>query len=91
MRESEKFEEWFKGYFMCSRESSSPLIISDNKTFEGRADRILKVCKLILDNPNKDTETLRKEVAMRFFITMRGSLDYLNYAKLIIDKWKRKV
>jgi|GEM_PF-5855613 hypothetical protein len=88
MRESEQFEQWFKGFFMCSREPSSLLIISDNKTIEGRFVRILEVCKMILDNPQKDIKTLRKEVALKFFITMRGSLDYLNYAQLIISKWE---
>lgn len=91
MRESEKFEEWYKSSFICSLSPTSLLIISDNKTIEGKSFRILEVCKMILDNPKVDTETLRKEVAMRFFITMRGSLDYLNYAKLILIKWNQKV
>lgn len=88
MKESEKFEVWFNGFFMCSREPSSPLLVSDNKTFEARSTRILEVCKMILDNPKMDDETLRKEIAMRFFITMRGALDYLNYSKLVIEKYK---
>jgi hypothetical protein len=91
MRESEKFEEWFKGSFICSLSPTSPLIISDNKTIEGKSLRILEVCKMILDNPKKDTETLRKEVAMQFFITMRGALDYLNYAKLVLVKWNHNI
>jgi hypothetical protein len=91
MKQSEKFEEWFKGSFLCSLSPASPMLISGNKTIEGKSLRILEVCKMILDNPNKDTETLRKEVAMRFFITMRGSLDYLNYARLVLIKWKQKI
>jgi len=91
MRESEKFEEWFKGSFICSLSPTSPLIISNNKTIEARSLRILEVCKLILDNPKKDIETLRKEIAMKFFLTLRGSLDYLNYAKLILIKWNHNI
>lgn len=87
MKESEKFEEWFKGFFMCSREPSSPLLVSDNKAFEARSTRIMEVCKMILDNPKMDDDTLRKEIALRFFITMRGALDYLNYSKMVIQKY----
>jgi hypothetical protein len=88
MKESEKFEQWYKGFFICSLSPSSPLLISDNKTIEGKSLRILEVCKMILDNPKQNDETLRKEIAMRFFITMRGALDYLNYAKLVLQKYK---
>lgn len=88
MKESERFEEWFKGSFMCNLSPTSPLLISDNKTFEGKYLRILEVCKMMLNNPNKDIETMRKEVAMKFFLSMRCSLDYLNYAKLLLQKYK---
>lgn len=91
MRESEKFEKWYKSNFICTLSPCSPLIISDNKTMEGKMLRILEVCKMLLDNPKKNPEELRKEIAMKFFLTMRCSLDYLNYAKLVIVKWNRKV
>lgn len=90
MKESEKFEQWFKGAFLGSREPSSLLLLSDNKTMEGKFVRILEVCKMILDNPKVDIENLRKEVAIKFFLSMRCSLDYLNYAKLVIVKWEQK-
>jgi hypothetical protein len=91
MKESEKFEEWYKGFFICSLSPASSLLLSENKTIEGKSLRILEICKMILDNPKQDDETVRKEIALRFFITMRVALDYLNYAKLVIVKWKGKV
>ena len=90
MKESEKFEQWYKGIFLCTRSPASPLLISDNKSSEAKSLRILEVCKMILDNPKSDDETLRREIAMRFLISMRIALDYLNYAKLIIDKYNQK-
>jgi hypothetical protein len=90
MKKSVKFEEWYRSSFICTLSPCSQLMISDNKTIEGKSLRILEVCKMILDDPKKDTETIRKEVAMRFFITMRGALDYVNYAKLILVKWNQK-
>jgi hypothetical protein len=91
MKDSEKFEEWYKSLFICSLSPASPLLLSDNKAVEGKSLRMLEICKMILDNPKQDDETIRKEIALHFFITMRVALDYLNYAKLIIDKWNRKV
>lgn len=91
MKESEKFEEWYKGHFICSLSPSSPLLISGNKTIEGKSLRILEICKMIIDNPKKNDKIIREEIALHFFITMRVALDYLNYAKLVIDKWNRKV
>jgi len=87
---SEQFEEWYKGFFICSLSPASPLLISSNKTIEGKSLRMLEICKMILDNPKQDDETIRKEIALRFFITMRVALDYLNYAKLVIDKYNQK-
>lgn len=90
MQESEKFEQWFKGFFISNLSPCSPLLISDNKTMEGKSLRILEVCKMILNNPKKDEEALRKEIAIMFFLSMRCSLDYLNYAKLILKKYNSK-
>ena len=87
---SEQFEEWYKSLFICSLSPASSLLISDNKSVEGKSLRMLEICKMILDNPKKDDEIIRKEIALRFFITMRVALDYLNYAKLVIDKYNQK-
>lgn len=91
MKESEKFEEWYNGLFICNLSPASPLLISGNKTMESKSLRILEICKIILDNPKQDDEAIRREIALRFFITMRVALDYLNYAKLVIVKWNQKV
>lgn len=88
---SEQFEEWYKGSFLCTLSPASPLLISDNKSVEGKSLRILEVCKIIIENPKQEDEVTREEIALRFFISMRVALDYLNYAKLIISKWQRPV
>jgi hypothetical protein len=87
MKDSEKFEEWYKSLFICSLSPASPLLISDNKAVEGKSLRMLEICKMILDNPNQEDETTREEIALRFFISMRVSLDYLHYARMILEKW----
>lgn len=89
MKKSERFERWFKSSFLFSRESSSPLLVSENKAMREKFERICLVCKRILDNPKTDIEILRKEVAMKFFVNMRTSLDYINYAKIVLDEYKR--
>jgi hypothetical protein len=88
---SEQFEEWYKGSFLCTLSPASPLLISDNKALEGKSLRILEVCKIILENPKKEDELIRREIALRFLISMRVALDYLNYAKLIIDKYNQNI
>jgi hypothetical protein len=49
--------------------------------------RIELVCQMLLENPKKDVPELRKMVAMRFFVSMRCALDYINYAKVVLDEW----
>lgn len=89
MRESEKFEQWYKGIFICTRSPASPLLVSDNKGSEAKSLRILEVCKRIINEPKKSTEELREEVAMDFLISMRVALDYLSYARLILKRWEQ--
>ena len=86
-----KFEEWFDGQFLCSRDEASQLIMSENKTVKGKYLRIKKVCLYILSNPTMKDEDIRKEIAMMFFVSMRCALDYLNYAKIVLDKYNRKI
>lgn len=87
MKKSERFEQWFKSSFLFSRESSSPLLVSENKIMQRKFERICGVAKLILDNPKIPVEKLRKKVAMNYFISMRCALDYISYAKLILEEW----
>lgn len=91
MKKSEKFEQWFDGQFLCSLDPSSPLLVSENPEVKARFVRIKKTCSIVLENPNKDTEWVRKKIALTLFVSMRCALDYLNYAKLVIDKWNHKV
>lgn len=90
MDKTKIFSEWFDGQFICSRDEASPLLISENKTIKGKYLRIKKVCLLILSNPKMSDVEIRKEIAMMFFVSMRCALDYLNYAKIVIDKYNQK-
>jgi hypothetical protein len=89
MKESEKFEQWFDGQFICSRQSFSPILISENKTQKAKFGRIKEICEMIIENPKESQQTLREQIAMKYFITMRCSLDYLHYAQLIIKEYEK--
>jgi hypothetical protein len=88
MKKNEQFSEWFDNAFLCSRDPSSPLLVSENPEVKARFLRIKKSCLLILENPKADDDWLRKEIAITIFVSLRCALDYLNYAKLVIQKWK---
>ncbi len=91
MNKTEDFSEWFDGQFLCSRDEASQLMMSENKTVKGKYLRIKKVCLFILSNPTIKDEDIRKEIAMMFFVSMRCALDYLNYSKIVIDKYNHKI
>lgn len=86
---AKKFEEWYFGSFVCSRVSSSLLISSENKTVQSKFRRIFEVARLILENPKTSWQELRKQVAIDYFVSMRCALDYLGYAKMVIDEWAK--
>ena len=88
-KKTSDFSEWYDGQFLCSRDEASPLLISENKPIKGKFIRIKKVCILILSNPTMNDVDIRKEIAMMFFISMRCALDYLNYAKIVLDKYNK--
>lgn len=85
---SKNFSEWFDGTFLCSRDAASPLIFSENPEVRARYKRIKKVCTIIIENPDEPEEWIRREIALTFFVTMRCSLDYLNYAKMVLQKFR---
>jgi hypothetical protein len=89
--ETEHFEEWFKSSFLFSRGAASPLLVSENKTMKAKFLRICEVCKLLIENPEKDTQEIREQIAMKYFISMRCSLDYINYAKVVLRQWKTAI
>jgi hypothetical protein len=87
MGEVEDFEAWFNSTFLFSRDPASTLLNCESKTMTAKYNRICEVCKRMIKNPNKPTQRLREEIAMDFFISMRCSLDYINYAKLVLERW----
>jgi hypothetical protein len=89
MKKSERFERWFKSSFLFSRKDISPILVSENRIMRGKFERICEVATLILDNPKMPMEKLRKKVAIDYFISMRCSLDYINYAKTVLDEYQK--
>jgi hypothetical protein len=87
MADSVEFEQWYNSTFLFSRDPSSQILNGENKTLKAKYARICEVCKRILNNPKQPTKELRKEIAMDMMVSMRCSLDYINYAKLILEKW----
>lgn len=91
-KESKEFGRWFNSTFLFSRDPTSMILNSDSKAVMERYSRICEICKRMLNKPNRPIEELRKEIAVDMFVTMRISLDYINYAKLILEEWhNRKV
>ena len=90
MGKAEDFEKWYYGTFLCSRDPSSPILISENRTYQAKLIRILFVSKALLNNPKKNIQEIRREVATQFFVSMRCALDYINYSKGIIKEWENR-
>lgn len=87
---SEKtFREWFYYDYLMKLQLSSPLI-SGNKNLSDKHERICRVAEYIIENPTINVADLRKYIALSFFVSMRTSLDYINYAKMFIDEWNKK-
>jgi hypothetical protein len=87
--QSEKFDKWYNGYFLASRNPTSPLLVGENKQVKAKFLRIEVVCQMILESPKVDLQTLRKMVAVRFFISMRCALDYINYANIVLEEYRK--
>ena len=84
MHDKEAFKEWFNNTFLFNRSPAS-LLIQNNSASNLRFARIQEVAEMIIDNPNNPK--LRQEVALKFFVSMRIALDYINYAKIVLEKW----
>jgi len=91
MGEAEDFDKWFNSTFLFSRDPACIILNSDSRTMTAKNARICEVCKRLLRKPNQPTQELREEVAMDFLVSMRCALDYINYAKLVLKKWKNRV
>jgi hypothetical protein len=84
------FREWFKNDYLMRVNLSSELI-NGNKTLSMRQERICVTAEKIIANPSISLEELRRKISIEFFITMRCALDYINYAKMLIDEWKESL
>lgn len=91
MRKSqvEKFDEWYNGYFLASRDPTSPILVGENRQAQVKFKRIGVVCKTIIENKDMTWEQIRKKISIELFISMRCALDYLSYSKLIIEEWEK--
>lgn len=87
---SEQFENWFNTTFLFSRQAASPLLVSESKTMKARFIRIREIAIMLIENPKKDTQLIRTQIAMKYFVSMRCSLDYINYAKVVLNEWKQR-
>jgi len=68
----EKFEEWFNKKYGYSVPWSE------------RRQRLLETAKALIENSEAD---LRKQIALKYLVSMRTALDYINEAKMIVEKW----
>ena len=81
------FDQWFEVRFLIDRNINSPIIVSENKTQLTKFRRFKTVTQEILDKPDKSIVELRREIVLKFFVTMKTALDYINYANLIIEEY----
>lgn len=88
--EFEQFEQWFNTTFLFSRQAASPLLVSESKTMKARFIRIREVAVMLIKNPTKEVQEIRIEIAMKYFVSMRCALDYVNYAKMVIIQFQNR-
>ena len=63
----EKFEEWYERTFLFTRNPLCTSLNFENKREMQKRQIIKYVSKKILENPKKETQQLRKEIAFRPF------------------------
>ena len=83
------FREWFMNDYVMKSPLSSTLL-TGNKAINERQERICKVPELIINNPNMNSEDIRRKIATDFFVTLRCALDYITYAHLFINIYNKK-
>jgi hypothetical protein len=83
------FDYWFDSRFLMNLNYAAPIIVSENRNQNAKFHRIKQVAQIILDNPDKPIDQLRREIATKFFVTMRTALDYINYSRLIIEEFRK--
>lgn len=84
----ETFSKWFQEEYVEHLSPYSVVYGTEGSKFqhEQKAQRILYVCELLISE-KLSIDEIRKDVALQFFCSMRTSLDYINYAKMLIEKW----
>jgi len=82
------FREWFTNDYLMKVNLSSQLV-SGNRQIALRQERICVVAETIIAHPKMSMEELRKQISIELFVTMRSALDYINHAKMLIDKWEK--
>lgn len=83
------FREWFTQDYLMQSPISSQLL-NGNKTIADRQERICQVAELLMAREGDLIEILRQEIATKYFVTMRCALDYINYATLFINVYKKR-
>jgi hypothetical protein len=78
------FREWFFQDYLMQSSISSQLLIG-NKSISERQERICQVAELILSKDTNTIDNIRKDIIIKFFISSRCALDYINYATLFIN------
>lgn len=81
------FDDWYNSTFLFSRDPSSPIICSENKSAIARFRRNGEIAKMLLENP--DSQEVREEVILRFDLTSRVALDTINKVKLILREYNK--
>jgi len=82
------FREWFTQDYLMQSPISSQLL-TGNKSIAERQERICQIAEMLLSRNGELIENLREEIATKYFVTMRCSGDYIFYANLFIEKWKK--
>lgn len=83
------FLDWYNSEFLCSRDPLSPVICSENKAAIAKFRRIGEIANTLLNCPQRDIHELREEVALKYMVSMRISLDYINLAKLVLKQYNQ--
>jgi hypothetical protein len=83
------FREWFTQDYLMQSPLSSQLL-NGNKSISDRQERICQIAELLMAREGDNIDILRQEIATKYFVTMRCSLDYINYATLFINIYKKR-
>ncbi len=83
-RDREQFEKWFDNTFLSTRNPCSTILNIQDRREILKHKKMKEVCLMML-RQNWKTDELRRELALSFFVSMRTALDYVDYAKMILE------